>query len=75
MPAKLDARGNARVPTDAYGCYQTSAPNVFAEGRHTLGPTACGVATRESIQAAQGIDEFLGIVGTAATVCPRAQME
>jgi glutamate synthase (NADPH/NADH) small chain len=54
-----DARGNARATTDGAGCYQTSAPKVFAAGDLRRGQSLIVWAIREGRQCARAVDEFL----------------
>lgn len=62
-----DARGNAKATTDGAGCYQTSAPNVFAAGDMRHGQSLVVRAIREGRQCAQAVDEFL----MGSSVLPR----
>ena len=54
-----DPRGNARATTDGPGCYQTSAPKVFAAGDVRRGQSLVVWAIREGRQCARAVDEFL----------------
>jgi len=54
-----DARGNAKATTDGAGCYETSAPKVFAAGDMRRGQSLVVWAIREGRQCAKAVDEFL----------------
>jgi len=54
-----DARGNAKATTDGTGCYETSAPKVFAAGDVRRGQSLVVWAIREGRQCAKAVDEYL----------------
>ncbi|CAN5277914.1 glutamate synthase subunit beta [soil metagenome] len=62
-----DARGDAKATTDGEGCYQTSAPKVFAAGDMRYGQSLVVRAIREGRQCARAVDEFL----MGSSVVPR----
>jgi glutamate synthase (NADPH/NADH) small chain len=62
-----DGRGNAKATTDGDGCYQTSAPKVFAAGDVRRGQSLVVWAIREGRQCARAVDEFL----MGSSVLPR----